>query len=104
MAENDSLFIFCISCPIGLYSACYLRFGFKFIVIEEMSYIRGLGVQMKTTLLNGKNLYEFYKVEDIEELVLEDVLLGTSAYNALVLKMKDKSVVLFEVFEVVICL
>lgn len=67
-----------------------------------MSYIRGLGVQMKTTLLSGKCLFEFYNVEDIEELVLEDVLLGKSVYNALVLKMraKDRKVVLFEVQEI----
>lgn len=54
---------------------------------------------MKTTLLSRKCMYEFYNVEDIEELVLEDVLLGPSAYNALVLKMKgnNKKIVLFEV-------
>lgn len=70
-----------------------------FLYIEEMIYLKGLGVQMTTKMLSGRRLHEFYKVEEIEELALEDVLLGASVYNALVLKMKDKDkrVVLFEV-------
>lgn len=69
------------------------------IIPEEVLYIKGIGLQVNTRLLNGKTIREFYKIEDINDLGVEDILSGVGGRTAITLSLKGKKnkVVLFEV-------
>jgi hypothetical protein len=94
--------MFWIRCGLYLYFTFLATLLFVQLVIEEeLIYIRGLGVQMNTKLLGGKVLREFYNVETIDELKIEDVLFSAVPRNALVLRTNSmdekKRNILFEV-------
>ena len=95
-------YMFYVRCGLYLYFLFLATLLFvQLVVEEELVYIRGLGVQMNTKLLGGKVLREFFNVETIEELKIEDILYSTSPKNALVLRTNSadnkKRNILFEV-------
>ena len=95
-------YMFYVRCGLYLYFLFLATLLFvQLVTEEELIYIRGLGVQMNTRLLGGKVLREFYNVETIEELKIEDILYSTTSKNALVLRTNSndnkKRNILFEV-------
>jgi hypothetical protein len=75
-----------------------IKLAINMVLEERLTYVKGLGVQVQTTTLSGHVHSEFYRVEDIVELKLQEIFSGVGAVVALVLHLKDADpVVLFEV-------
>jgi hypothetical protein len=94
--------MFWVRCGLYLYFTFLATLLFvQLVTEEELVYIRGLGVQMNTKLLGGKVLREFFNVETIEELKIEDTLFSAAPRHALVLRTNSlgdkKKNILFEV-------
>jgi hypothetical protein len=95
--------MFWVRCGLYLYFTFLATLLFvQLVVEEELVYIRGLGVQMNTKLLGGKVKREFFNVETIEELKIEDTLFSAVPRSALVLRTNSsagdkKKNILFEV-------
>src|SRR5436309_3292207 len=80
-------YMFYVRCGLYLYFLFLATLLFvQLVTEEELVYIRGSGVQMNTRLLRGNVLREFYNVETIDELKIEDVLYSTTSKNALALR------------------